>query len=79
MRGLESLEDTVSKASNSMNAVFLSFAAELLGRQNLAVPYKNTVFEAIGKTLRSYNSKDRGHPGDKETADNWARELNLKG
>ena len=62
-----------------MNAAFLSFAAELLGREDLAEPYRNTAFEAIGKKLRFYNSKDRGHLGDKETTDNWAKELKLEG
>jgi len=39
----------------------------------------HTIFEVIGKKLTSYNSKGRGHSGDKETTDNWARELNLEG
>jgi len=60
-----------------MNAGFVGFVAELLGRQNLAKPYRTTICEAIGKKLRSYNSKDRGHLGDKETTDNWAKELKL--
>lgn len=72
------IPETVFKASNSMNAALISFVAELLGREDLAEPYRNTIFESIGKKLRSYNSKDRGHLGDKETTDNWARELNLE-
>lgn len=57
---------------------FASFAAELLGREALTEFYGNTIFEAIGKKLRSYNSKDRGHSGDKETTDKWAKELGLE-
>ena len=73
------IPETVYKASNSMNASFVSFAAELLGREDLAEPYINTIFQTIGEKLRSYNSTDRGHLGDKETTDDWARELNLEG
>ena len=62
-----------------MNAAFVSFAADLLGREYLARPYKNTIYESIGKKLRSYNSKDRGPPGNRETTNNWAKELNLEG
>jgi len=73
------ITEIVSRASNSMNAALVSFAAELLRREGLAEPYRNTIFEEIGKKLRPYNSIDRGHLGDKETTDNCARELNLEG
>ena len=73
------IPEIVIKASNSMNAAFVSFAAELLGREDLAEPYINTIFQTIREKLRSYNSTNRGHLGDKETTDDWARELNLEG
>jgi hypothetical protein len=33
----------------------------------LAEPYRNTIFETIEEKLRSYNSGDKGHAGDKDT------------
>lgn len=54
------MPETVFTASNSVNAAFVSFAAELLGRKDPAEPYRNTASEAIGKKSRSYNSKPEG-------------------
>jgi len=45
---------------------FVRFAPELLGREDFVEPYRNIIFETIGKKLRTYNSKDIGHSGDKE-------------
>lgn len=67
------------KGNSRQKRKIVSFAAELLGREDLAEPYRDTPFEAIGKKLRSYNSTDTGNIGDEETTDDWARELMFEG
>lgn len=70
---------TIYKASNSVNAAFMGFAGELLGKEEFSRPYRGTKFEGLGAKLRGYNLVDRGHPGDKNVTDSWARELGLEG
>lgn len=70
---------TVYSASNSMNAAFACFVDELLEGVAFSAPYRITRFEGIGARLRSLNPNDRGHAGDRETTDLWARELELRG
>lgn len=70
---------TVYRASNGINAAFADFAAELLDRDDYAVPYNGTQHEKLGRALQKHNAMDRGHPGDRETAAEWARMLGMEG
>ena len=66
-------------ASHAMNAATAKFAAEFLGRKALSLPYDESDFSELGSLLSGLNSTDRGHVGDCETSDAWAKALGLAG
>lgn len=70
---------TIYGAANAMNAAYALHAEELLGQSGYAAPYRATGYARLGLRLRELNEPDRGHVGDRETAQLWARELGLVG
>ncbi|MCK6465302.1 MAG: hypothetical protein L6Q93_10750 [Phycisphaerae bacterium] len=69
----------VYRASNAMKAASAYDLAEFLDEPALAEPYERAGFPKLASTLNELNATDRGASGDRETADAWARELDLVG
>lgn len=72
---------TVVQASRAMNSAYALFAAELLGRPHLAVPYQSAGLEPVGRELLAALFTDSGAAGtpDRQIITAWAHTLGLSG